>query len=81
MARHPELQEDLVKELSPSMTTVESKPTLQKLTALPLLNAIINETLRVYPTIVGMLPRKSTTEMTIDGYHIPKGVSSLLWNN
>ena len=51
---------------------------LRFLTALPLLNAIINETLRVYPTIVGMLPRKLTTEMTIDEYYVPKGVSALV---
>lgn len=42
---------------------------------LPYLNAVIHESLRIFPPVAVPLPRVSPGEM-VDGYYIPKGVSS-----
>ncbi|KAF5204157.1 Cytochrome p450, partial [Thalictrum thalictroides] len=42
------------------------------------LQAIIKETLRLYPTAPG--PRESTEDCTVSGYHVPKG-TLLVFNN
>ncbi|KAG5806258.1 hypothetical protein H9Q74_009005 [Fusarium xylarioides] len=40
---------------------------------LPYLQAVTNETLRMYPTIVAILPRVATKDTTVAGCHIPRG--------
>ncbi|KAF4420579.1 benzoate 4-monooxygenase [Fusarium acutatum] len=40
---------------------------------LPYLQAVTNETLRMYPTIVAILPRVAEKDTTVAGYHIPRG--------
>ncbi|KAH7169872.1 cytochrome P450 [Dactylonectria macrodidyma] len=40
---------------------------------LPYLQAMINETLRMYPTIVAMLPRIATRHSIVTGVPVPKG--------
>lgn len=41
---------------------------------LPYLQAVINETLRRYPTIVATLPRTAAEDVVVVGEHLPKGV-------
>ena len=41
---------------------------------LPYLSAVINETLRRYPTIVATLPRTGREEVVIQGVHVLTGV-------
>lgn len=43
---------------------------------LPYLQAVINETLRVYPTIIATLPRTAVRDTTVDGVFIPKGTTA-----
>jgi cytochrome P450 len=51
--------------------------TLQKLVALPYLNATLNEALRMYPPVPLAMPRVSPKGGgMVDGHHIPEGVSS-----
>ena len=45
---------------------------LQTCSRLPYLQAVINETLRMYPTIVAMLPRTATHDSTVAGVPVPK---------
>lgn len=40
---------------------------------LPYLQGVINETLRLYPTIIATLPRSAVRDTIVDGVHIPKG--------
>jgi cytochrome P450 len=50
--------------------------TLQKLVALPYLNATLNEALRMYPPVPLAMPRVSPKGgVTIDGHLVPEGVS------
>ena len=41
---------------------------------LPVLQAVINETLRLYPTIIASLPRTAIRDAIVAGIHIPRGV-------
>lgn len=42
--------------------------------SLPYLQAVINETLRLYPTIIATLPRTAKAATTIAGVPVPAGV-------
>lgn len=46
----------------------------QVCTGLPLLQAVINETLRRYPTIIATLPRTATQDTVVSNVAVPKGV-------
>lgn len=69
--KQPELQSQLeyeVSQLSNDLTNAE-------LEAAPLLNSVIEETLRLYGAAPGALPRVVPSQgTTIGGYHIPGGV-------
>lgn len=49
--------------------------TLNELQHLPILNAVIKETHRVYPSFMGFLPRRLDHEITIGRYRLPKGAT------
>lgn len=42
---------------------------------LPYLTAVVNETLRRYPGIIGSQQRITTTDTTVGGVHVPKDAS------
>jgi cytochrome P450 len=78
LIRDPLLRRHLVSELDTAFSHTESSfPDLATLQHLPLLTAIINETLRFYPAVEGRLPRevpKPTKDpLIIDGVLIPPG--------
>lgn len=88
LSRHPELQGRLQRELwtlSPSIPITSplepfsELPTPKTIDSLPLLAAILTETLRLYPATSVPLPRVtsfSPSGTSIDGYaHIPGGVT------
>ena len=52
LAQHPEIQAGLHKELTDTFTSAEGI-NVQQLTHLPYLNAVINETLRLWPAVPG----------------------------
>lgn len=49
--------------------------TLNELQHLPLLNAVIKETHRVYPSFMGFLPRTLDHSITIGKYKLPKSIT------
>ncbi|KAF2719188.1 cytochrome P450 [Polychaeton citri CBS 116435] len=74
----PELRRSLEKELS----TLPEDFKDADLEALPLLNAVINETLRLYAAVPGSLPRVvPASGVTIAGHYLPPGttVSTQAW--
>lgn len=51
---------------------------MQTCRSLPYLQAVINETLRLYPTIVATLPRTAKSATIIAGVSVPAGVGQML---
>ena len=76
LATHPEVRERFHAEVD----ALDGPPTLADLNALPVTERVITETLRLYPPVY-VLPRVSTTDMKMGGYHIPEGerVNTALW--
>jgi cytochrome P450 len=74
LATHPELFDEIAKELSP-YKDIDSLQSVA-LEQLPLLNAVILETLRLWPpapsTLARVVPENG---VTIGGCYIPAGVS------
>ncbi|KAJ3541648.1 hypothetical protein NM208_g4516 [Fusarium decemcellulare] len=71
--RHPEAVKKLKEELASAVPNAGGVPDYQTCARLPYLQAVINETLRIYPTIVAMLPRIAVRDSTVAGVPIPKG--------
>lgn len=69
--KQPELQAQLEGEVG----SLSHDLTLAELEAAPLLNSVIEETLRLYGAAPGALPRVVPSQgLTVAGYHIPGGV-------
>ncbi|KAI8722924.1 hypothetical protein NCS52_00437900 [Fusarium sp. LHS14.1] len=71
--QHPGVVEKLKAELRAAIPNVGSVPDYQTCSRLPYLQAVINETLRVYPTIVAIIPRIAMRDTSVAGVHIQKG--------
>jgi cytochrome P450 len=74
LAKLPDFQTKLYEEILAAMTSTNGGPEYKDVINLPLLQALINETLRRHPAIVGVLPREAVVDMVIDSTAIPKGV-------
>lgn len=75
LAKIPEFQARLYEELSMAVMTRYEVPEQKDLQNLPLLQALINETLRLHPAIVGILPRETMVDMVVEGIAVPREVS------
>ncbi|KAH6983962.1 cytochrome P450, partial [Ilyonectria destructans] len=71
--QHREVVSKLKSELKSAFPSTRSVPDYQTCSRLPYLQAVINETLRMYPTIVAMLPRTATHDSIVAGVPVPKG--------
>ncbi|GME26776.1 benzoate 4-monooxygenase [Neofusicoccum parvum] len=69
----PEIARRLNEELRTAFPDRRAVPAAVECVKLPYLQAVINETLRVYPTIIATLPRTALRDTTVDGIYIPKG--------
>lgn len=72
LARHKEWQRSLREELQ---NRCDSSPTFQQVQDLPVLDAVINEALRLHPAAPASLPRETPAGgKELDGYFIPEKV-------
>lgn len=75
LAEHPEAQDRLVAELDQVLG--DRRPTPKDLRALPYLNAVIDESLRLYPP-AWTIGRLATTDITMGDMTIPAGAHVLI---
>ena len=73
--RQPQVGRKLREELEQSTRgqSTGMVPTYTVLSQLPYLQACLNETLRLYPTIIATLPRTALRDTTVCGTSVPKG--------
>ncbi len=71
----PEVVKKLKAELKGAFPDPKVVPDSMTCSKLSYLQAVINETLRRYPTIIATLPRTSKEDVVVCGIPIPKGVS------
>ncbi|EXL68059.1 hypothetical protein FOPG_15856 [Fusarium oxysporum f. sp. conglutinans race 2 54008] len=71
--QHPEVVEKLKSELRYTFSSADSVIDYQTCARLPYLQAVINEALRKYPTIVAIMPRIAKRDTTVASIQIPKG--------
>ncbi|CAG8570740.1 16323_t:CDS:2 [Racocetra persica] len=84
---HPEKLETLIAELDSLKQSLSDNssiliPSHDSLKNLKYLNAVIHETLRLFPASIGGILRQTTKDTVIDGYLIPKNttVSASIWS-
>jgi len=75
LARYPDVQEKLQKELDEALGAADDAvTTFEQVKRLPYLDAVINEALRIHSTSAIGLPRVAPEGgLTIDGIHFPQG--------
>ena len=72
--RDEKIKARLVEEVRGSLSQSTGEvPLFSDCTGLPYLQAVINETLRLYPTIIATLPRTATVDTVIAGTPVPAG--------
>ncbi|KAK4945726.1 hypothetical protein LTR10_015074 [Elasticomyces elasticus] len=71
--RHPDVVRKLKQELKSAFPERHTVPDNVTCSNLPYLQAVINDTLRRYPTIVATLPRTAAEDVIVAGQHLPKG--------
>ncbi|XP_078657794.1 cytochrome P450 1A1-like [Branchiostoma floridae x Branchiostoma belcheri] len=81
LAAHPEVQQKLSAELD-SVVDQDRQPMLSDRTALPYMDATINEVLRFGIVVPIAIPHATTVDTTLRGYEIPEGtwIMPNLWN-
>ncbi|KAJ8752070.1 hypothetical protein K2173_001097 [Erythroxylum novogranatense] len=72
LIKHPRVMKELQNEIRQT-TLNKSKITEADLQKMPYLKAVMKETLRLYPPIPLLVPRKSTQDVKIKGYDIAAG--------
>ncbi|OOF92899.1 hypothetical protein ASPCADRAFT_133286 [Aspergillus carbonarius ITEM 5010] len=77
LTQHPEYQSLLRAEIRSRIPSGTSPITHTDLESLPLLNGIVQEVLRLYPTVPLTL-RESIRDTTVAGTHVPRGTRVLL---
>ncbi|KAJ9616543.1 hypothetical protein H2200_000262 [Cladophialophora chaetospira] len=73
VSRDARIQSKLRQELVEAFPDPIAVPDYTTCSKLPYLSAVIDETLRRYPTIVATLPRTAKEEVMIQGVHVPQG--------
>lgn len=80
LAKHPEKQHLLRKELLEKMPNKDSVMTAEEMKNLPYLRACIKESQRLEPVIVGTL-RRVANNLVLNGYQVPKGTMVVINNH
>ncbi|MEK8032665.1 cytochrome P450 [Ideonella sp. DXS29W] len=71
MAEHPDAARRACEEVDEVLG--ERDPSAQDLPALPWLTATLKEAMRLYPPVAAVMTRRTTREMTLGGWPIPRG--------
>ncbi|KAM7260613.1 hypothetical protein ACFE04_011286 [Oxalis oulophora] len=71
LLRNPRVMKKVQDEVRTTARNKSSYITEEDLGKLPYLKAVIKETFRLHPPIPLLVPRESTQDVTINGYHIP----------
>ncbi|XP_039271391.2 cytochrome P450 2J6-like isoform X1 [Styela clava] len=71
LAHHPEYQRKIKKEISDNIGS-SGTPSLKHKMSMPFTSAFIQETQRLYTITPLSMPRKTTTDVNIRGFNIPK---------
>lgn len=71
----PEVVRSLQQELRMKFPDRETVPNFLACSKLPYVQAVISETLRLYPTIIGTQPRTATEDALVCGVVVPKGTT------
>lgn len=80
LCKHPEVQKKLREEIHtalPSISSEDNNITSQEIDKLPYLNAVLNETMRVFPPVPLTL-RETVADTTIQGHFIPKDTTIII---
>jgi cytochrome P450 len=80
LCKHPEAQKKLRAEIHaalPSISTSDDNISSQDIDKLPYLNAVLNETMRVFPPVPLTL-RETVADTTIQGHFIPKDTTVII---
>ncbi|KAJ5261202.1 hypothetical protein N7478_011797 [Penicillium angulare] len=72
--QRPDVVQKLQSELDAAFPD-DQPPDSVKCGKLPYLQAVLNETLRVYPATIAVLPRTATVDTIVDGIPIPQGTN------
>ena len=80
LALNPEKQEILRKEVMKILPEKTSKLDVKSFNSVPYLRAVIKESLRLKPLIIGNV-RATTSDIVLQGYRIPKGVRTFFLKN
>ncbi|CAI2163281.1 713_t:CDS:2 [Funneliformis geosporum] len=76
LLHHPEKLRNIMNELDSAFPAgSRQSPEHKTLKNLKYLNAVINETLRLFPVSIGGILRQAPNDIMIDGYLIPKGTT------
>lgn len=73
LAKNPEKQEILRKEILQILPEKDSKLTTTSFNNVPYMRAVVKESLRIHPVVNGNL-RATGQDLVLQGYRIPKGV-------
>lgn len=78
LARHPEWQRKLRSEISHDIVWTDGLPSFKDISELPLLDAVVNEALRLHPAAPASLPRETPVGgRMLNGVFIPEKVNDL----
>lgn len=80
LAKNPDKQEILRKEVLSILPEKDSKLTAASLNNVPYLRAVIKESLRLRP-VVSVTARTTNFDIVLQGFRIPKGVTALVFIN
>ncbi|KAG5675034.1 hypothetical protein PVAND_004973 [Polypedilum vanderplanki] len=77
LAKNPEKQDILRKELNVILPSKDTKITAQNMQNMPYLRAVIKETLRIMPVVSGTA-RKTGQDVNLSGYKVPAGTHVIM---